>query len=657
MIAKILIANRGEIARRIIRTAKKLGLQTVGLYTADEKDALWATEADYSVLLEGNPLSETYLNAKKVIDIAIKTGCNAIHPGYGFLSENSQFARMCAENGLVFIGPNTEAIELMGNKQLAREFSRKQGVPLPLSIEGTIDEITSNTHHLDFPVIIKASAGGGGKGMQTVHNPDELENKLVVAQREAKAWFGKEAVFVEQYFENARHIEVQILADNFGNVIHLFERECTLQRNYQKIMEEAPSPTLNEHQRKEICEAAVKLAKAANYSNAGTIEFLWSQGQFYFLEMNTRIQVEHPVTEIITGIDLVEQQILISNNLPLVIEQKDVKRNGCAIEARIYAENPAQDFKPSAGKIGFISFPKQQNARFENAYEQPTQLSNNFDGLVSKVIVYQTERNQAISALKNVLSETVVLGVETNKNFLIGLLSHPDIIQNTIHTKYLNQHLDALNDFTLQIIPQNLKYLPVIGYLTTFLEQQNPTPLTIWHQWNGLSMVSYKQVYDHHSHFHCMIQKDIHSWNLTIDGILFQLFEFTTINNLLRVVINAVEYKMFVYRSPDSVWIQFMGITYKFRSQHRRGEAIIERSMEFQALIKDFELKSPIHGKVLRLLVAQGEKVEPGTNIITIESMKTENHIASPVSGTVDKIWVETDLNVKENQLLVSFIN
>ncbi len=654
MIAKILIANRGEIVRRIIKTAKKMQIQTVVLYTSDEDHGAWISEANEAVLLQGNTLAETFLNTERICEIAIEKGCQAIHPGYGFLSENAQFASLCHEKGIHFIGPSPEIISLMGDKQKARQFAAKHGIPLAKGVDGTIEEILTKVQSLTFPVIIKASAGGGGKAMHIVKQPSELSEKLALAQREALSWFGNDAVFVEEYFEDARHIEVQILGDLFGNIVHLFERECTLQRNYQKIIEEAPSPTLTESEREQICTAALKLAQAAKYTHAGTIEFLWSKGKFYFLEMNTRIQVEHPITEMITGIDIVEQQLNITRGLPLPFVQNQVIRKGWAIEARIYAETPTQEFRPSGGVLECVKFPDFDGVRFENTYEKPTLLSTIFDGLISKIIVHDTNRNATLEKLNEVVSQVQLFGTETNKNFIKFLISNTDVIENRVHTKYLNQQLLTIHG-KMDDELKHLVYIPIIAGIFIPDGKNIPETPTIWNQQGPFGPVFFRQMKWNDSNFLCQVIKVQQEWQVRIQSKIFIVSIIKLSNNEMHLILDGEKHHLFYYSGTQYNWIQYHGWVFKITNQHRLDQIILTKENDLVETNGDFELKSPLYGKVLKILVNVGQVVEPGTKIVTIESMKTENQVVSPFSGIVDKIWIDTGTPVKESQLLISF--
>lgn len=657
MISKILIANRGEIARRIIRTAHKMGIATVGIYTSEEPNAAWSAESGESAFLDGIHLKDTYLNSSKIIALAKQFDCDAIHPGYGFLSENAEFARLCVVNNITFIGPKPEVIELMGNKLSARKFAIENGLAIPFGIEGSMEEIVMNSNKLPYPVIIKASAGGGGKGMHIVYSAEELSEKIASAQREALTWFGNGSVYVEQYFENARHIEVQVVGDNFGNYLHLFERECTLQRNYQKVIEEAPSPTLSEPQRNAICSEALKLAKAAKYNNVGTIEFLWANDQFFFLEMNTRIQVEHPVTEMITGIDLVEQQILICQNLEIILRQKDIKINGWSVEARIYAENPEKGFKPSGGFMHLLQFPSRLNARIESTYKSASEISTSFDGLIAKVIVQKTNRNEALSHLSQVLDKTIVHGVDSNTKFLSLLLNHPDIVTNRIHTKYLHQNWEALKNSLVTEKKSISPIIPIIGYVAALSSKNTKDESTIWDKTGPLSNVSKQTINLDGVLYEFQLYRTNLRYEILWNNILFSVF----INQLTKYeiwfVLDGMEHKLFFSKGSDSCWIQYNGILFRAKSLNILDYVTIIKKKDEEICGGNFNLVSPLHGIIAAVNVIAGQKVEQGTTVLTIESMKTENHISCPSTGIVEKIWIEQNHGVKENQLLVSFIN
>ncbi len=444
---KILIANRGEIAVRIIRSAKKLGIQTVAVYSEIDRYALHVSKADESYCIGQQELSETYLNIEKIIDVAKRSGCGAIHPGYGFLAENSLFVEACDKAGITFIGPHEKAIRLMGNKIESREFVKKLNIPMTQGITGSPEELLKNAKSIPLPILVKAAAGGGGKGMRIVHDYNELENVLESTSREAKNYFGDESVFIEKYVEEPRHIEFQILGDNHGNVVHLFERECTIQRRYQKIIEESPSPTLTDEVRNKMGESAVAIAKAVDYNSAGTVEFLVDKDlNFYFLEMNTRLQVEHPITERVVGIDLVREQINIANGLELTYNQDELAQNGHAIECRIYAEDPDNNFLPSPGLIQHITEPLGFGVRHDGYVYEGYEIPLYYDPLISKLIVWGKTRQEAIDRMKRALFAYKITGVKTTIKFLEKIMNTPDFVKGNYNTHFIDKNKNFLED-------------------------------------------------------------------------------------------------------------------------------------------------------------------------------------------------------------------
>lgn len=440
-IKKVLIANRGEIAVRIIRACKELGIETVAVYSQADKDALHVRLADEAYCIGPTASKDSYLNYTNVMSIATLTGVDAIHPGYGFLAENADFAEICRECNIAFIGPSPEAISKMGTKDVARATMKKAGVPIVPGSDGIIqdaDEAIAIAKKIGYPVIIKATAGGGGKGIRVAYNDEELVKGIAITQQEAETAFGNPGVYIEKYIEDFRHVEFQVLADNYGNAIHLGERDCSIQRRLQKLVEETPSPALDEEKRKEMGEAAVRAAKAVNYSGAGTIEFIYDRdGNFYFMEMNTRIQVEHPVTEMVTGVDLIKQQILIAAGAKLSLKQEDITWNGWSIECRINAEDPDKKFLPSPGKVEMYLQPGGFGVRVDSAVYPGYEISPFYDSMVAKLITHGSTREEAIAKMKRALEEFVIEGVKTTIPFHIKLLSHEKFIEGDFNTKFL----------------------------------------------------------------------------------------------------------------------------------------------------------------------------------------------------------------------------
>ncbi|WP_044747721.1 acetyl-CoA carboxylase biotin carboxylase subunit [Bacillus alveayuensis] len=445
MFSKVLIANRGEIAVRVIRTCKRLGIQTVAVYSEADAESLHVKLADEAYLIGKPRVNESYLNIKKIIEVAKETKAEAIHPGYGLLSENPAFARRCEEEGIVFIGPKADVIARMGSKIESRKTMAEAGVPVVPGISfplADVEEAAKTALEIGYPIMLKASAGGGGIGMQVVHNEEELRKAFEGNQKRAASFFGDGAMYMEKYIENPRHIEIQILADHHGNYLYLWERECSIQRRHQKVIEEAPSPFLDEQTRQKMGETAVKAAKHIGYTNAGTIEFLVdAQKNFYFLEMNTRLQVEHPVTEEITGLDLVEEQLRVASGQKFLYTQEQIKRDGHAIEVRIYAEDP-KTFFPSPGKITVFETPNGEHVRNETAVTSGSSVTPFYDPMIAKLIVKGQSRQAAIEYMLQALESYKVEGIKTNIPMLKEVLSHPEFQAGNTTTNFVNIYLN-----------------------------------------------------------------------------------------------------------------------------------------------------------------------------------------------------------------------
>ena len=443
MIEKILIANRGEIAVRIIRACREMGIETVAVYSEADREALHTQLADEAVCIGPAASADSYLNMERILSAAMVTGADAIHPGFGFLSENSKFAQLCETCGLIFIGPSSEVIWKLGNKSVAKQTMIEAKVPvIPGNSKSvyTVEEGLKHAEEAGYPVMIKAALGGGGKGMRTACLPEEFENSFLTAQAEARNAFGDEAMYIEHFVENPRHIEFQILADHDGNVVHLGERDCSIQRHHQKLIEESPSPALTEELRRKMGEAAVKAAKAAGYTNAGTIEFLLEKnGSFYFMEMNTRIQVEHPVTEWVTGIDLVKEQIRIASGEKLLFSQEDITLTGHAIECRINAEDPAKNFRPSPGMITDLYLPGGKGVRMDTAVYSGYTIPPYYDSMLAKLIVHGRNREEAILKMRSALGEVIIEGVKTNVDYQYEILHHPDFVNGDTDIEFINK--------------------------------------------------------------------------------------------------------------------------------------------------------------------------------------------------------------------------
>lgn len=442
---KILIANRGEIAVRIIRACKEMNIKTVAVYSEVDKDALHTRLADEAICIGPGTPTKSYLNIKSIIEAAYITKADSIHPGFGFLSENSGFAKICEESNIKFIGPKSEVIDLLGNKSNAKEMMKNAGVPVIPGSNGSVKglkDVKQIAEEIGYPIILKAAAGGGGKGIRVVYTPEEIEKAYNLVKHEAKNSFNDDEIYIEKFIQNPRHIEIQVLADEHGNVVHLGERDCTIQRNHQKIIEETPSTAIDEKIRNKMGAAAVKATKIAGYTSCGTVEFLVDKDKnFYFMEMNTRIQVEHPITEMRTGIDIVKEQIKIAGNESLKFKQKDIEFKGHSIECRINAENPSKNFMPSPGKIEGLHLPGGNGVRIDTAIYDGYIVPANYDSMIAKIITFGINRNEAISKMKRSLEELVIDGVQTNQDFLLKIIRNPNFIRGNFDTSFVEKEI------------------------------------------------------------------------------------------------------------------------------------------------------------------------------------------------------------------------
>jgi len=652
---KILIANRGEIAVRIIKSAKKLGIKTVAIYSAVDNNSLHVHQADEAYCLGQQELSETYLNIEKIIDVASKSGAEAIHPGYGFLAENSSFVEACDNSDIVFIGPHTKAIRLMGNKIESRAFVSKLGIPMTKGITGDPKELLAKSNEIPYPILVKAAAGGGGKGMRIVHQPKDLADVLESTSREAKNYFGDGTIYIEKYVEEPRHIEFQILGDNFGNVIHLFERECTIQRRYQKIIEESPSPTLTPEVRKKMGDAAVKISKEIEYNSAGTMEFLVDKDlNFYFLEMNTRIQVEHPVTEMVTGVDLVEEQISVAAGNKLRLQQKDIHQNGHAIECRIYAEDPENNFLPSPGKMSFYHQPKGEHIRIDSAIEKATEIYSFFDPMIAKMIVWADDREKATKRSVEALKEFVVHGIKTNISYLLGMLSHKAFETNQISTKFCDEHTGEILN-TLKSTKDRADVLPpIIAFvLHTLNPHHDGQNKNVWEKigyWRNImeipvtvDEVDYSVVLEKANcpEFTFIFNDDIYSIKVIRSG-----------DESLKFSINDKPYITYVsIDNNDNGWVTYKGQSFKVKR-----DDLLSETDEYISSAQDNDehnLFAPMPGKVIKVNVGSGDQVKRGTILLVVEAMKMENNITAVNEAIVKEIAVkEGDMVDTDVQLI-----
>ncbi len=654
---KLFIANRGEIALRILTTAHRMGIQTVVPITREEQEGDVARAAHQTALFEGHLLSDTYLNADRLISMALKYGAEAIHPGYGFLSENADFAQKVKDAGLIWIGPSPETIAMMGHKEEARRLARTSGVPITPGASGTMESLLEQKDQLPYPLLIKAAAGGGGKGMKMVSSPDQLKAHLEVATREAYSYFGDATVYVEQYLESPRHIEVQVLGDQHNHLIHLFERECSIQRRFQKIIEEAPSPAVNETLREKLTRDALRLCRQIGYHSAGTVEFLVDRnGQHYFLEMNTRIQVEHPVTEAITGIDLVEQQIRLASGLPLTIKQEDLTINGHALETRLYAEDPRSDFRPAPGPISYVTWPNPHQARTDTFFGGPTEILPHFDPLLAKIITHRPNRALAIDAMQKALAQTVLIGTTTNLSFLQKVLKEKEFLSGQTDTHFIDNQMDVHNQ-TKQAHGAEKTEILLAAYTVWFRLFRHPNPGNLWNQlghkrWCGKTLVWFNQKPYVIQTERAYSSKSL-TWSINQEG-KSGISDANLKDHRLSFSMNECNYEFaWHYGESKELLLYGDGLTHSFRPGFAGGD--LSPKEELNTATSPNHLEAPIPGRIVKINVSAGEKVEKGAPILILEAMKMENLLTSQTRGIVKEVLVASGQQVKSGQKLVLF--
>lgn len=640
LFSSLLIANRGEIACRIMRTARRLGMRTIAVYSEADEHAQHVKLADVAHLLGPAPAIESYLNIDAVLAVAKATGARAIHPGYGFLSENAEFAEACASQNVVFVGPGAEAIRLMGSKIEAKRLVAAAGTPV---VPGYHEDDQSDARllaaarEIGFPVLIKASAGGGGKGMRKVSDEKDFAAALAGARREAKAAFADDRMLIERYLKDPKHLEMQILADRFGHTLHLFERDCSVQRRHQKVIEEAPGPTVTDAQRERMGRAAVQAAKAVDYVGAGTVEFITQGDTFYFMEMNTRLQVEHPVTEAITGLDLVEWQLRIAAGEPLSIEQKSVNKNGHAIEARIYAENPRRKFLPSTGKLVRVKFP--DNVRVDTGVVDGDVVSMHYDPMLAKVIAHGKTREEARVKLSRALAEVELAGVEHNVDYLRAVLDHATFRAGDYTTGLAEQHHGEL-----------VRERSDLGAIcATLASKEMAQGLRVWEVTDGFRLNlphSYRQ----------RLKRNRKTVSIVIT------------DNVVLVGDNEHEVSDVVWRGSklncrvDGQWVDAQVIFEDksiFVIRHGDTERLGLYEEDFDALAHDAgtadRITSPMPGLVISLAVQVGDVVAEGDVLMVIEAMKMEHNINAPRDGKVSGVVCAVGDRVAEGIELVTF--
>ncbi|RLD68056.1 MAG: methylcrotonoyl-CoA carboxylase [Bacteroidetes bacterium] len=654
---KILIANRGEIAVRVIRSAREMGIKTVAVYSKPDAEALHVLMADESYYLGEQELSDTYLNVGKIIDIAKQSGSDAIHPGYGFLAENPDIVNACEKEGIAFIGPSLRAIQLMGNKVEARAFVTDLGTPMTKGAVGTHAELIEAAKIIPLPILVKAAAGGGGKGMRIVHDLKDLQETIEATSREAKAYFGDEEVFIEQYILEPRHIEIQIIGDKHGNVVHLYERECSIQRRYQKIIEESPSPTLDQSTREKMGAAAVDIAKAIDYDNAGTIEFLVDKNlDFYFLEMNTRVQVEHPVTEMVTGIDIVREQILVAAGNKLGFKQSDISQTGHAIEARIYAEDPENDFRPAPGDIIYYEEPEGVGIRVDSGIDRATTIHSFFDPMVSKLICYSDNREDSIAKLDIALQEFIVHGIKNNIPYLIEMLNHKAFTENKISTKFCDERTDEiLNAIQASKDAVEIENLAV-AYLIHDMNSRKVEKTNVWNKIGYWRIAMDIVLRMGEQEFKVKVNKvENNIYDLEINGKPILAEHKYQEENYIELNINHKPYSLFISLDEYGInHLSYKGNIYEFsRADHLVNTDIYISEADEAG---GNSIKSPMPGKVIKLNVKAGDKVSKGDSLIVVEAMKMENSLTVHRDAVIEEVKVSEGEMVDNSQVLITLV-
>lgn len=662
MLESVLIANRGEIACRIIRTAKRLGLRTIAVYSEADADALFVRMADEAHCIGPAPARESYLRIDTIIEVAKRTKAASIHPGYGFLSERAEFAEACAANGIVFVGPPASAIKAMGLKDAAKALVQQAGVPVVPGYHGSKqdpDFLRQKAYEIGYPVLIKAVAGGGGKGMRRVEKAADFDAALESAQREAQNAFGDPRVLVEKYILSPRHIEIQVFADGYGNVVHLFERDCSLQRRHQKVIEEAPAPGMPDDMRAVMGRAAVEAARAVGYVGAGTVEFIADgreglrPDRFYFMEMNTRLQVEHPVTEAITGLDLVELQFRAASGEKLPFTQEDLTINGHAVEARLYAEDPEKEFLPSTGKLWALEFPQGDGIRIDTGVEAGAEVTPYYDPMIAKIIAHGATRDEALSRLANALGETIVAGPKTNTAFLKRLCEANEFRAGQFDTGFIDRNLDALGVGPQPVDAEAMRFgaLALLGsdYLCRQDRQliENQGYRSPWHGTDGFQLNGTRR----------------QRLPITIEG---ERADVTVVwpepgadHKEMEV---AVEYGGEISR----FWVDYEpwqngglvhtneGVLVLRGGRQTRVSLYDPFDVDLEHMGEGGSVKAPMHGKLIAVFVQPGDKVEKGQRLAIVEAMKMEHVLVAPSAGEVAEITAEPGMQVAEGARLIA---
>ncbi len=667
MFRNLLIANRGEIARRIIRTCRRLGIATTAVHSDVDARSLHVTDATHAIRLGGSTAAESYLAKERIIELAVQHGCDAVHPGYGFLSENAEFARLVVCAGLVFVGPPAKAIAVMGDKIAAKDLARAAGVPTvpghpaPLADADTALAVAAD---IGYPVLLKPAAGGGGKGMRVVARAEEMAPSLATSKAEAQKAFADDRVFLERYITRPRHVEIQILADQLGNIVYLGERECSIQRRHQKIIEEAPSPVVDAALRERMGAAACDLARAAGYTNAGTVEFILDEdGRFYFLEMNTRLQVEHPVTEMVTGLDLVECQLRIAAGEPLPLGQAELRINGWAIEARICAEDPDRGFLPSTGSITRYEEPRGRHVRVDSGVEAGSRVSVYYDSMLAKAIAWGESREAARLALVDALNGYHIEGLATNVDFANAVLNHPAFISGALSTAFVPMHMERPGEVPAppairlhhMVIAASLVYHNRQSLVVQSLKPMSPTVGGV----RALGHLPDYVVKAGRDVFQVRLRQEMRAnhWTLWIDEQPYDVVtpEFEFYRRRLKLLIGGERHRFLLRYDGNFIRTSHCGIRRTFEVYSRREWELATFMPEPSQQANDDALLCPMPGLVVDVLTSAGERVYAGQALLVLESMKMESTVPSPRDGQVEAVLVRKGQTVEAGDVLVRF--
>ena len=652
---KILIANRGEIAVRIIKSAKKNGYKTVAIFSELDSNAIHVRLADESVCIGPALAQESYLNMETIISAAKRTSAQAIHPGYGFLSENSNFAKLCISQGIVFIGPPIEAIEIMGNKAASKRLMIKSNIPCIPGYEGenqSNNTLLKASKNIGFPIMVKSAAGGGGKGMRFVEEETFLLSSVESAQQESLSSFGSDELILEKYLVDPRHIEIQIFGDEHGHYIHLGERECSIQRRHQKVIEESPSVFINDKLRNLMAITAINVAKSVNYIGAGTVEFLVDKNKdFYFLEMNTRLQVEHPVTEMVTGIDLVDLQLKVAQGEKINLTQNDIQFNGHAIQARLYAEDPSNDFLPQIGKIDLWKPLAGNGIRIDSGIESNNEISRFYDPMLAKIISWADNRDDAIQKLKNALEKSVLFGIKTNKSFLFDILSIPNFTKGNINTSFIK------NEFNQKYFTDNYweNINCSIAAVLQFIKERevaNSNAISnsdILFNWSNSGFIRYIVRYIDKSNDLSLVVSPLSRNSYQVDFDVESMIIDVDFIDDNKVVINSnnIRYIVyFFYHDTYKISLSVNGRVNKYKNQFSSVNLIDNKKHDGRVI-------SPMHGQLLKVLVKKGDHVQKGDSLAVIEAMKMQHNIESEVNGVINRVHMDDNTQISSDDLII----